>query len=115
MNLNLLVIRTKNPQILKEQYEHLGFQFEYHQHGNGPYHYASDINGFVFEIYPLTKSMEKADNSIRLGFEIENLNLKFKDLKKSEWIIKSALIETEWGLTAVIQDLDGRKIELKNK
>ena len=115
LNLNLLVIRTKDPQILKEQYELLGFQFEYHQHGNGPFHFASDINGFVFEIYPLTKSMEKADNSIRLGFEIEDLNLKFKELKKSDWIIKSDLIETEWGLTAVIQDLDGRKIELKNK
>ena len=114
MKLNLLVIRTQKPEILKSQYEYLGFSFDYHQHGNGPLHYASEQDGFVFEIYPLTKSMEKADHSIRLGFDIENLKTKINDLKETNWIITSELTETKWGLTAVIQDLDGRKIELKN-
>ncbi|CAL2101708.1 protein of unknown function [Tenacibaculum sp. 190130A14a] len=59
MNLNLLVIRTGDPEKLKEQYELIGHKFDYHRHGNGPFHYASEQNGFVFEIYPLTKSMEK--------------------------------------------------------
>lgn len=115
MNINLLVIRTENPEILKEQYELLGMDFEYHKHGNGPFHYASAQNGFVFEIYPLTKSMEKADKSIRLGFDIENLKQKMDDLNETNWIVKSELTETEWGVTAIVQDLDGRKIELKNK
>ncbi|MEM6377219.1 MAG: glyoxalase/bleomycin resistance/extradiol dioxygenase family protein [Bacteroidota bacterium] len=115
MKVNLIVIRTAAPEILKIQYEYLGFSFDYHRHGNGPYHYASEQNGFVFEIYPLTKSMRKADNSIRLGFDIENLQAKMVDLKETNWIIKSDLTKTEWGLTAVVQDLDGRKIELKNK
>ena len=115
MKLNLLVIRTENPELLKLQYEKLGFKFDYHRHGNGPFHYASEQDGFVFEIYPLTKSMEKADNSIRLGFDIENLKTKVDDLKDTNWIVKSDLSETEWGLTAVVEDLDGRKIELKDK
>ncbi|WP_299438272.1 hypothetical protein [uncultured Aquimarina sp.] len=115
MKINLLVIRTDNPEILKTQYEKLGFNFDYHQHGNGPFHYASEQDGFVFEIYPLTKSMGKADNSIRLGFEIQELNAKIIDLENSNWKIISEPKETEWGLTALIQDLDGRKIELKNK
>ena len=115
MNLNLLVIRTSNPEILKEQYEKLGFEFDYHQHGNGPFHYASENNGFVFEIYPLTRSMEKADNSLRLGFDIQELKMKIKNLKNSNWKILSEPKKTEWGLTAIIQDLDGRKIELKDK
>ncbi|CAL2101687.1 Glyoxalase/bleomycin resistance/extradiol dioxygenase family protein [Tenacibaculum sp. 190130A14a] len=115
MHINLLVIRTKKPELLKTQYELLGFEFDYHQHGNGPFHYASEKDGFVFEIYPLTKSIEKVDNSIRLGFDIENLNKKMNDLIKTNWIVKSGLTETEWGLTAIVQDLDGRKIELKNK
>ncbi len=115
MNINLLVIRTSNPEILKDQYVRLGFEFDYHQHGNGPFHYASEQNGFIFEIYPLTKSMEKADNSIRLGFDIENLENKIIDLKNSNSKILSEPKKTEWGLTALIQDLDGRKIELKNK
>ncbi|WP_027421129.1 hypothetical protein [Crocinitomix catalasitica] len=115
MKINLVVIRTSEPEILKKQYELLGFSFDYHQHGTGPFHYVSEQGGFVFEIYPLTKSMEKADNSIRLGFEVINLSTRMNELKNSNWIIKSELTKTEWGLIAVLQDLDGRKIEVKNK
>ncbi len=115
MKINLLVIRTSNPENLKTQYEKIGFEFDYHQHGNGPFHYASEKEGFVFEIYPLTKSMKEADNSIRLGFEVENLELTLKNIKNTDWKIISEINITEWGKTAVIQDSDGRKIELKNK
>lgn len=115
MKINLLVIRTANPEILKSQYEYLGFSFDYHRHGKGPFHFASEQDGFVFEIYPLKNSMEKVNNSIRMGFDIVGLKNLMKDIKETNWIIKSDLTETEWGLIAVIQDLDGRKIELKNK
>ena len=115
MKINLLVIRTENPEILKNQYEKIGLVFEYHRHGKGPFHYASEKNGFVFEIYPLTKSMKVADKSLRLGFEIENLESKIEILKQSDWKILSEPTQMEWGLVSIIQDLDGRKIELKNK
>jgi hypothetical protein len=71
------------------------------------------MNKFVFEIYPLTAAMEKADASIRLGFDVANLDDKMKILSNSNWIVISGLKQTEWGKVAVIQDLDGRKIELK--
>ncbi|MEZ4772333.1 MAG: glyoxalase/bleomycin resistance/extradiol dioxygenase family protein [Bacteroidia bacterium] len=115
MKLNLLVIRTSDPKKLKKQYELLGFTFSYHQHGKGSFHYSAENDGLVFEIYPLTKSMEKADNSVRLGFEIKNLDLKIQELENSNWKIESGMSDTEWGQIAVVQDLDGRKIELKNK
>ena len=114
MKLNLLVLRSENPELLKNQYQILGFEFEYHQHGNGPFHYASEQDGFIFEIYPLTKSQTAADKSLRIGFEIENLVSKVSELENSGWIINSSLKETEWGLIAIVQDFDGRKIELKN-
>ena len=115
MKINLLVIRTENPTVLKSQYELIGFDFEYHQHGNGPFHFESEQEDFVFEIYPLTKSMEKADHSLRLGFDIKNLKTKIEELENSTWKILSKITQTEWGLIAIIQDLDGRKIELKNR
>ena len=115
MKINLLVVRTQNPENLKTQYEKIGFVFDYHQHGNGPFHYASEKDGFVFEIYPLTKSMREADHSIRLGFEVENLERTIKNIKNTDWKILSEISITEWGQTAIIQDSDGRKIELKNK
>ncbi len=59
--------------------------------------------------------MTKADGNIRLGFNIPNLSIVIDKLKDTDWTIKSDIKETEWGIIAVIQDLDGRKIELKNK
>lgn len=115
VEINLLVLRTETPELLKQQYEHLGFEFEHHQHGKGPMHFASENGGFVLEIYPLTRSMNKADGSLRLGFSIENFELKMQDLAQTTWNILSQPKETTWGMTALVQDLDGRKIELKEK
>ncbi len=115
MRLNLLVIRTSDIDILKNQYELLELEFTYHRHGNGPYHYAHEENGFVFEIYPLIKSMNQADNSIRLGFTVKDLTTKIKELENSNWKILSQPVKNEWGFSAIIQDLDGRKIELKEQ
>ena len=112
-HLNLLVIRTQNPEALKEQYEELGFQFQYHQHGKGPFHYAHEEEDFVFEIYPLKQQQEKADDSLRLGFAVKELDNTLEKLRQSNWKILSETKEKEWGKVAIIQDLDGRKIELK--
>lgn len=114
MKLNLLVIRTQNPEALKSQYELLGMIFEYHKHDQGPYHYACEMKGFVFEIYPLTKSMTTADVSLRLGFDVTNLIQTIESLKNSNWKVLSEIQETPWGNIAVVQDIDGRKVELKN-
>ena len=111
--LNLLVIRTQNPEALKEQYEKLGFQFQYHQHGKGPFHYAHEEEDFVFEIYPFKQEQEKADDSLRLGFVIKELDQSIEKLRKSNWKILSEVKEREWGKAAIVQDLDGRKVELK--
>ena len=95
MKLNLLVIRTSKPEALKNQYELLGLKFDYHQHGNGPFHFASELDGFVFEIYPLKKSKQEADISLRLGFEIENIQTRINDIKNSSWKILKEPSETE--------------------
>lgn len=113
MKITLLVIRTVNPETLKSQYEQIGLQFDHHQHGNGSFHYASENDGFVFEIYPLLKSMEVADRSIRLGFEVENLAGIIDKISNTDWEMIAEIQNTEWGETAVVQDLDGSKIPNK--
>ncbi|MCE7994848.1 MAG: glyoxalase/bleomycin resistance/extradiol dioxygenase family protein [Roseivirga sp.] len=114
MKLNLIVIRTENPEVLKSQYELLGLRFDYHRHENGPYHYAAESEGLVFEIYPLSKSMKKADGSLRLGFDIDNLEKVIAVVRSSNWLISTEVRETPWGRVAVIQDMDGRKVELRS-
>ena len=111
--LNLLVIKTNQPEALKDQYALLGFEFEYHQHGNGPFHFAAEMDGFVFEIY-LLKQGQEADSTTRLGFEVEGLDVLIQRLESS-WKIKSFPKQTEWGYVAVVEDLDRRKVELTQK
>jgi len=114
IKLNLVVIRTSNLEVLKNQYELLGLNFTYHKHGNGPYHYSATDGKFTFEIYPLTKSMREANHTLRLGFEV-NLTEVLSNIKNTDWVLLSDIQETSWGQIAIIQDMDGRKIELKNK
>jgi predicted enzyme related to lactoylglutathione lyase len=111
-SLNLIVIKTDNLQGQAEFYTALGMQFDYHKHGNGPYHYASITDGPTLEIYPLPKNMTKPDHTTRLGFVIERLDALISDLKSRGVTIVSEPAVSEWGYVAIVQDLDGRKIEL---
>jgi lactoylglutathione lyase len=113
MRINLVVIKTRQPENLAEFYQRLGIKFDHHKHGNGPMHVAAEMNDVVFEIYPLPKEIEIADNTIRLGFTVDDLDGAIENLKRSgAKIIKDPAL-TEWGYQALIEDPDGRKVELK--
>ncbi len=47
MELRLLVLRTPDMLQLSNFYTLLGLKFEYHQHGNSPFHYS--IQNFQFK------------------------------------------------------------------
>ena len=72
MEIRLLVLRTGDMKRLADFYGILGLVFEYHKHGNSPYHYSALIDKTVLEIYPLTKSQAEVDKTVRLGFAIDN-------------------------------------------
>ena len=110
--ISLVVIKTDKIQQQFEFYSALGLQFDYHKHGNGPNHYASIGNKPVIEIYPLPKGVLQPDNTTRLGFTVEDLGKLVQNLRNKGIKIVSEPSNTEWGYSAVVQDLDGRKIEL---
>ncbi|GAB3502715.1 VOC family protein [Emticicia fontis] len=111
MKVRLIVIRTKEPQKLAEFYSLMGLAFEYHKHGNSPYHYSATVNGLVFEIYPLTKTQIEADKHMRLGFEIDNFDETLVLLRERGFLL-SEPTQTDFGTIAIASDHDGRKIEL---
>ena len=115
MKINLIVIRTKDIDQLANFYQKLGIQFDYHQHGKGPFHYAAELDGTVFEIYPLLKNQAQPDHSLRLGFDVEKLDELITTLKMDHIKILKAPISSEFDYVAVVKDLDGRKIELREK
>ncbi|MFB6454191.1 VOC family protein [Chitinophaga sp. Hz27] len=113
--LNLLVIKTDKPEQQVEFYAAIGFQFIYHQHGTGPFHYSSTDEGLVLEIYPLPAAVHGTDHTTRLGFTVHNLELTMQTLQKLNVTVITAPRQTEWGLMALVQDMDGRRVELTEK
>lgn len=110
--LRLLVLKTKKLLALKGFYELLGLHFQEEKHGKGPLHFSTTINDkLVFELYPLTKDVE-LDLTIRLGFEVSNVESTIAKIKFIEGKIVSLPKDTAWGKRAVIKDLDGRTVEL---
>lgn len=112
MKLNLLVIRSEDPERTMAFYQHLGFEFTYHRHGKGPFHYSVEVEGMVFEIYPPLKDQDQADNTLRLGFEVQQLDQLLMVLAESGVTILQTASPSKWGYRAVVQDPDGRKVEL---
>ncbi|MFM7022582.1 MAG: VOC family protein [Flavobacteriales bacterium] len=115
MELRLIVIRTSDPKKLAEFYAIFGCAFQYHQHGNGPFHYSTALGEIVLEIYPLTKTQTVVDKNLRLGFALENFDAVITELKKQNITFSTEPAASEFGFMAVIQDPDGRKIELYQK
>lgn len=112
MNLNLLVLKSARMEELVSFYQMLGMRFEHHQHQRGPLHYAAEIGDMVFEIYPLPEN-ELVNTSIRLGFSIMDLDITIDQLGKAGIKIMRAPQHTTWGYIGIVEDPDGRKVELK--
>ncbi len=114
MDIRLLVLRTSDTKRLSDFYSLLGLNFDYHKHGNSPFHHSATIGETVLEIYPLAKKQTEPDNTLRLGFGIDNFEETLVTLKENE-IIFAEPIQTDFGFMTIITDPDGRKIELYKK
>ena len=115
MKLNLLVIKTNQLHEMATFYSLLGLSFDYHKHEQGIFHYSTQLCETVFEIYPLPKKITEVDTTTRLGFEVNHLDDLLEVLKSNNVKIISKSYKTSNGKVAIIEDLDGRKIELLEK
>lgn len=115
MELKLLVIRTHDIKRLAEFYAKFGFVSEYHKHGNSPYHYSGTLGSTVIEIYPLAKNQTEPDKNLRIGFAIDGFDSVIDDLRKSNIVFHGEPIQTDFGFMVVVEDPDGRKVELYRK
>lgn len=115
MEIKLIVLRTGNLQELMSFYELLGLIFEYHKHGNSPYHYSTKVGDIILEIYPLANGQIDADKNLRLGFALDDFDNTINNLKKTGVKFYSEPCQTEFGFLGVVIDPDNRKIELYKK
>lgn len=110
---NLVVIRSQDIHRAVEFYKCLGLKFVLHSHGKGPEHFAAEMPGFVFEIYPEQKD-PKPTIGVRIGFRLSEQELEqvVDSLAKLGSPVISKPKDSEWGRRAVVRDFDGHTIEL---
>jgi predicted enzyme related to lactoylglutathione lyase len=105
------VIRSPDIDRAVAFYECIGLRFQKHSHGNGPLHYASESNDFVFEIYPL-RNQEDVTNKTRFGFRVDDVDSIVETVAQLGATIRTPPADTQWGRRAVVNDLDGHTVEL---
>ena len=109
---NLIVLRVADIDRAAAFYGLLGFEFLKHAHGTGPQHYASEADGFVFELYPATAE-QGVSSCTRIGFAVTNVDdvtTKLSSFTGARLV--TAPKDSEWGRRAVVADPDGHRIEL---
>ena len=85
-------------------------RFTSERHGNGPEHFAADLNGVVFEIYPQGAGPNSAN--VRLGFRVRSVAESVVALLATGAKAVSPPIPGPWGLRAVVEDPDGHRVEI---
>jgi hypothetical protein len=109
-SLKLLVLKSPSLEQLLPFYEALGIAFQREQHGNGPVHYSATLGEVVLELYPLADDAAP-DTTTRLGIKVADLSAVLAKLANLG-MTASAPRDAGWGLRTVVQDPDGRTVEL---
>lgn len=108
---NLVVIRSSQIEQAASFYRALGLHFTKHRHGNGPEHFASELDNQTFEIYPLADDATPTTET-RIGFAVNQVDEVFDRLVEAGGKSISPPKHSQWGRRAVICDPDGHRVEL---
>ncbi len=109
--LNLVVLRS--PDIVRAAafYSRLGLQFSQHRHGRGPEHFAAELSGSVFELYPVAPNGPSTLGT-RVGFRVPSVDAALTALADYPSAVVTPPVDSEWGRRAVVADPDGHRVEL---
>jgi predicted enzyme related to lactoylglutathione lyase len=109
--LNLVVLRSADMARAAAFYARLGLQFSQHRHGTGPEHFAAELPGGVFEIYPLSADGGSTLGT-RIGFRVPSVDDALAALSDFPDAVLTPARDSKWGRRAVVADPDGHRIEL---
>ncbi len=109
--LNLIVVRSSDPEVTVRFYQSLGLRFIQEQHGKGPVHWSSETHRFVMEIYP-AKSPEQVDATTSVGLNVSDMDAVLQQLTEYGTTIVRQPQEFDWGTQAIVKDPDGRSVIL---
>ena len=111
MNPSLIVIRTKKLEECVDFYSQLGLVFNKEKHGNGPVHYASEVENLVFEVYPCKEHEEESNVRLGFNFEIGDENYSNVEVWAQEYASSSYINENGFEIY-ILSDPGFRKVEI---
>jgi len=111
ISLNLVVLKSADIARAAAFYRRLGLEFSLHRHSSGPEHFAAELPGGVFELYPLLPDSQSTLGT-RIGFCVPSVDGALAALSEYPEAVLTPAKDSEWGRRAVISDPDGHRIEL---
>ena len=108
--LNLVVLYTDDVKRLRDELSVFGLTFEQHQHGSGPVHFASEMDGCCLEIYPASDT--NPTTQTRIGLRVNDINQAMESAQAVNAVVKVEPKPSPWGTRAVIHLQSGMKVEL---
>jgi lactoylglutathione lyase len=113
--IGLIVLRSGSVEASLAFYRAIGLSFIEEKHGSGPVHYSCVLGPTVIEIYP-GEAQEPQDyrgsGSTLLGFKVASLDAVLDTMKMMGAPVLTAPKRSAWGRRAIVQDPDGRAVEL---
>jgi lactoylglutathione lyase len=102
-----------------EFYRAIGLDLEHEDHGEGPVHFALELGDVHFAIYPTEVSgrapARRAAGSSFPGFYVAALDEVTESLRRMGVTILSEHDQMPWGCRVVVEDPDGRSVEINDR
>jgi lactoylglutathione lyase len=100
-------------------YRAIGLELEHEDHGEGPVHCATELGGVHFAIYPTEVSgrapARRAAGSSFPGFCVGALDDVTASLRRTGATVLTEHEQMPWGWQVVVEDPDGRAIEVNDR
>jgi lactoylglutathione lyase len=115
-----LVLFTGNVERARAFYGAIGIDLEAEDHGDGPVHYATDIDGVHFAIFGAEASDGRAPRlrepgSSFPGFYVPSLDDTVAALASLGAPVLAGHQVRDWGCRAIVEDPDGRPVEINQR
>jgi lactoylglutathione lyase len=110
------VIRTADITRALAFYRAVDLVFAEEQHGVGPTHFSCNLGGMLLEIYP-GKPGSAPERTLAgatmLGFCVPSIERALSALARWSTPVLSGPMEDAWGRRVLVEDPDGRTVELR--
>jgi predicted enzyme related to lactoylglutathione lyase len=113
--LGLMVLRASDPLKTRRFYESLGLSFQMEQHEKGVLHYSCALGSTILEIYPGKPGASIEANSggaTMIGLRMGDVDSVYARAIEAGAKSRRAPTESPYGRRAVLEDPDGRVVEI---